>query len=347
MRHIAGRSAPLESDLVDDLRKAKTKLPPPIEGAPVTCLRCGTLNRPDASYCIGCGASLAVPEDMDAATLIPHAAALSNTGRVRENNEDRVGLWAHHGVVMALVADGMGGAAAGEEASRLVVEAVQADFLGEARGSETLPELDEEEIISKLRATVRRANHAVIRQASQHPEFQGMGTTITMAFVRGDRAVIAHVGDSRAYLIDGRSGWINQITDDHSFVEALLSSGHITPEQAAVHPMRNVLYRALGQVDSTEPDIYSRSLAPDDWLVLCSDGLTRHVSASEIADITRTSATPDQAAHRLVELANERGGEDNISVITILMERIDDHDTTELPASGHTGDEATPDQADR
>jgi serine/threonine protein phosphatase PrpC len=318
MRYVQGREKSLDPELVKSLREAKAKLPPPIEGTPVTCLRCGTLNKPLASYCIGCGATLSLPDDKT--NLVPRAAALSNVGQVRENNEDRVGLWARHGVVLALVADGMGGAVAGEEASRLVVEAIQADFLGEARGSETLPDLSEDEISDKLRSAVRRANRAVIQRASEHPEFQGMGTTTTLAFVRDNRVIVAHVGDSRAYLVDGQEGWINQITDDHSFVEALVASGHITSEQAAVHPMRNVLYRALGQMDDTEADLYSRTLTEGDWLILSSDGLTRHVSPAEIVEITDQNDRPEGVAQELIDLANKRGGEDNISAIVILME---------------------------
>jgi protein phosphatase len=325
IRYVQGREDMLEPDLVRHLREAKAKLPPPIDGTPLTCLRCGTLNRPLASYCIGCGAALSVPEQIDDDTrLIARSSARSNVGQVRENNEDRVGLWARHGVVLALVADGMGGAVAGEEASRLVVEAVQADFLGEARGSETLDQLNEEEIIDKLRFAVRRANRAVIHRSDDHPEFHGMGTTMTLAFVRDNQVVIAHVGDSRAYLVDGREGWINQITDDHSFVEALLASGHITPEQAAIHPMRNVLYRALGQVEETEPDLYSRSLNEGDRLILCSDGLTRHVKPAEIAEIAKRHDEPEAIAQDLIDLANERGGEDNISVVVIALEHAQD-----------------------
>ncbi len=324
MRYVKGRENSLEPDIVQRLNEAKAKLPPPIEGTPITCLRCGTLNRPLASYCIGCGATLSVPDDMQAPLLVPRAAALSNVGQVRENNEDRVGLWARQGVILALVADGMGGAVAGEEASRLVVEAVQADFLGEARGSETLRDLEEDEISDKMRSAVRRANRAVIQRANEHPEFQGMGTTMTLAFVRSNRVIIAHVGDSRAYLVDGKENWINQITDDHSFVEALLASGHITAEQAAVHPMRNVLYRALGQVEDTEADLYSRSLAAGDWLVMCSDGLTRHVKPAEIAALTAQTTNPDEVAQQLIDLANQRGGEDNISAIVIMMENAED-----------------------
>ncbi len=331
MRSVKGREDSLEPDLLNKLRDATAKLPPPIDGTPVTCLRCGTLNKPLASYCIGCGATLSVPDEPGPTHLVPRASAKSDVGHVRDNNEDRVGLWARHGVVLALVADGMGGAVAGEEASRLVIEAVQADFLGEARGSETLAHLSEDEIAEKLRLAVRRANRAVIHRAADHPEFQGMGTTVTLAFIRNNRVIVAHVGDSRAYLVDGREHWINQITDDHSFVEALLASGHITPEQAAVHPMRNVLYRALGQVDDTEADIYSRNLAEGDRLLLCSDGLTRHVKAHELAEIASQHHEPEEIAQKLVALANERGGEDNISVIVVVMERAEDVTPEEPP----------------
>ena len=288
---------------------------------PITCLRCGARNPSQASICAGCAGSLTLPDDADPADLVAQVAALSSIGQVRSNNEDRVGLWARRGVVLALVADGMGGALAGEEASRLTLETIQADFVGEARGSESLRDLPDDEVTDKLRAAIRRANRAVMRRAIEHPEYQGMGTTVTLAFVRGGQTIIAHIGDSRAYLISGGGGWLNQITDDHSFVEALMAAGHITPEQAAVHPMRSVLYRALGQADETDADLYVRALSAGDWLLLCSDGLTRHVSGEESAAIVRASATPDDITRRLVALANERGGEDNISVVAIRVER--------------------------
>lgn len=286
----------------------------------LTCLRCGTRNRSQAGVCAGCAGSLTLPTDAAPADLVAQVAAQSSIGQVRSNNEDRVGLWARRGVVLALVADGMGGALAGEEASRLTLETIQADFVGEARGSESLRDLPADEVADKLRAAIRRANRAVMRRAIGHPEYQGMGTTVTLAFVRGGQTIIAHIGDSRAYLISGEGGWLNQITDDHSFVEALMAAGHITPEQAAVHPMRSVLYRALGQADETDADLYVRALSAGDWLLLCSDGLTRHVSGEESAAIVRASATPDDVAQRLVALANQRGGEDNISVVVIRIE---------------------------
>ncbi len=331
IRHIKDHKNSAQADLVQHLREARAKLPPPIDGTPITCLRCGTLNKPLAGYCIGCGGRLTLADNGADSCLVPRASARSDVGHVRDNNEDRVGLWARDGVVLAMIADGMGGAVAGEEASRLVLEAIQADFLGEARGSETLHDLSEEEISDKLRSAIRRANWAVIQRAQRQPALRGMGTTITLAFVRNNRVVIAHVGDSRAYLVDGKEGWINQITDDHSFVEALVAAGHITAEQAAIHPMRNVLYRALGQIDETDADLYSRNLAAGDWLILCSDGLTRHVRPAEIADIANNSTVPDDVAHELVERANARGGEDNISVIAILMENAEDIEAESPP----------------
>jgi len=330
VRHAEGREDSLEPGLIEELRAARAKLPPPLEGAPITCLRCGTLNQPPSNYCIGCGAKLALPEANEAHDPVPRAAAATDVGRVRENNEDRVGLWALDGVLLALVADGMGGAAAGEEASRLVVEAVEADFLGAERGSEQLAALSEAEIGEKLRAAVRRANRAIIQRAREDPALKGMGTTVTLAFVRGRRVVIAHVGDSRAYLVRG-AGWINQITDDHSFVEALLASGQITREQAAVHPMRNVLYRALGQSEDTQADLYSRALDPGDTLVLCSDGLTRDITPQALAEIVAQHPQPGDAARALIKAANESGGEDNISVVVIRLEAAEDAGAALLP----------------
>lgn len=284
---------------------------------PVTCLRCGTLNPPAEEHCIGCGASLQV--DLHTHIRV-RASARTDVGMVRENNEDSVGLWALEGIVLALVADGMGGAAAGEEASRLTVEAIQADFLGKT-SSMSLLDLAEEFIGEKLMAAIQTANLAVIDRVDQDATLRGMGTTATLALVRGRRAFIAHVGDSRAYLIDGEARRIHQITSDHSFVEALLTAGHITETQALDHPMKNVLYRALGQTPDTTADLYNRYLHAGDRIVLCSDGLTRHLSPNDIAELVLQDNNPEAATQCLIDEANARGGEDNISVIVILLEQ--------------------------
>jgi hypothetical protein len=156
---------------------------------------------------------------------------------------------------------------------------------------------------------------------------RGMGTTVTLAFVRGKDVVVAHVGDSRAYLVDGTTSMITQITSDHSFVEALLAAGHITPEQADEHPMRNVLYRALGQAEDVDIDLYQSRLQIGDRLVLCSDGLTRHVKPDEIAKLALQDENPDTSSQNLIDLANDRGGEDNVSVIVVAVEK--EHPTTD------------------
>jgi PPM family protein phosphatase len=326
LRFIKERGHTLEPSLVERLREAKAKLPPDdLNGEPLTCLRCGTFNNSNALHCTNCNAPLVTP-DLDF-NLVAHSNARTNVGMVRTNNEDNVSLWALEGVVLALVADGMGGAAAGEEASRLAVEAVQADFLGETRGSQELQVLSETELSKRMVDAILDANRAVFERARADSARKGMGTTSTLILVRGNRALVAHVGDSRAYLIDGREGWINQITDDHSFVQALVASGHITPDQARQHPMGNVLYRALGQSLDLEVDTYTRYLKAGDRLVICSDGLTRHLQPSEITKLVLEAKTAEEATLDLIDLVNARGGEDNVSAVVVMMESVEESDS--------------------
>lgn len=250
------------------------------------------------------------------------SSARTSVGQVRENNEDSVHLWPGDLFVMAVVADGMGGAAAGEEASQLAIEAIQAGMsLRNHDGQEMLGKLSDKDIAHRLRAAIQRANLSIIQRAEEEPDMKGMGTTVTLAFVRGRDVVIAHVGDSRAYQVDGVSSTITQITSDHSFVEALLAAGHITAEQADEHPMKHVLYRALGQTEDVDIDLYQSRLHVGDRLVLCSDGLTRHVNPAEIASLSLEDDNPDVASQALIDLTNERGGEDNVSVIVVSVEQ--------------------------
>ncbi len=270
------------------------------------------------------------------------SSARTSIGQVRENNEDTVQLWANDDYVLAVVADGMGGAVAGEEASRIAVEAVQQEIVVPAK-DDPLQALNDDMIVEKLCDSIRVANMNIVKRATANPEMRGMGTTITLALVRSTNAIVAHVGDSRAYLVDSGSRRITQITADHTFVEALVAAGHLTPEQASEHPMRNVLYRALGQHEDVEVDIYEAHLRAGDRLVLCSDGLTRHVKPGEIAWIVSDATDPDSASDKLIALANERGGEDNVSVIIVSLDGItpekpiaqndaffDDEDTIQL-----------------
>jgi PPM family protein phosphatase len=250
------------------------------------------------------------------------SSARTSTGQVRENNEDNIHLWTRDDFVLAVVADGMGGAAAGEEASRIAVESIKVGLtLREQRVPEKFEHIEDATLTDKLKQSIQSANMSIMQKAAATPEMRGMGTTVTLAFVRGTYAIVAHVGDSRAYLVDGDDHSITQITSDHSFVEALLSAGHITQEQADEHPMKNVLYRALGQSEDVDVDMYYKRLHIGDRLVLCSDGLTRHVKPDEIAELSMADSNPDVASQKLIDLANDRGGEDNVSVIVISVEQ--------------------------
>ncbi len=249
------------------------------------------------------------------------SSARTSVGQVRENNEDNIHLWGRAEFALAVVADGMGGAVAGEEASRIAVEAVEAALVNsEYANRESLETLSDEFIASKMQEAIHIANGNIVARTLEKPEMRGMGTTITLAFVRGTQGIVAHVGDSRAYLVESRARRITQVTADHSFVEALVAAGHLTQEQAEEHPMKNVLYRALGQSEDIDVDVYEVQMVINDRLVLCSDGLTRHVKAPEIGEIALRSSNPDDAAAALIELANRRGGEDNVSVIVIKVE---------------------------
>lgn len=263
------------------------------------------------------------------------SSARTSVGRVRENNEDTVHLWATDHFALAVVADGMGGAAAGEEASRLAVEAVAAGLrMTDEDAGAGFALMSDETLIDLLRAAVHAGNSSIVERAASNPQLRGMGSTVTLALVRGLQALIAHVGDSRAYLVESRTRHITQITADHSFVEALVSAGHLTQEQAEEHPMRNVLYRALGQAGEIDVDVFEAWLRVNDRIILCTDGLTRHVKPQEIAEIALHHDDPDAAVDALVELANARGGEDNISVILIqaagTQDDLDDASTVEL-----------------
>lgn len=263
-----------------------------------------------------------------------HSGATSDQGRVRSNNQDAVYLWkdAHH--VMAIVADGMGGAVAGEEASRIAIEALCHQLI-----TDDYPEpaaydaIKDNHLALTLKNAVQEANLRIVEEALANPAFKGMGTTLTMAFVRDNVATLAHVGDSRAYLIDGHNGRIVQLTSDHSFVQALVDAGHLQPEDAELHPMRNVLYRALGQGGDMDVDtIKSVRLADGDRLLLCSDGLTLHLDTEDIAQIATEYDDPQIIADELVAEANRRGGRDNVTAAIILVEAL--YDSVETRVNG-------------
>jgi PPM family protein phosphatase len=223
---------------------------------------------------------------------------LSHRGRRRRHNEDAYVVQPP----LFAVADGMGGAKAGEVASALAADAVQ-----ESRNDGQSGE-------ARVAALIEEANRRVFRRASEDRDASGMGTTMTAALVEGDEVAIGHVGDSRAYLI--REGRLEQLTDDHSLVAELVRSGKLTPEEAESHPQRSVITRALGTEADVDVDTFSVRAAPGDLFLLCSDGLTSMVDDETILDaVERHRADLKEAAKALVNAANRGGGEDNITVV--------------------------------
>jgi PPM family protein phosphatase len=225
-------------------------------------------------------------------------AALSHPGRKRRHNEDSYVLQPP----LFAVADGMGGAKAGEVASRLAAAAVQESGDDGQSGE------------SRVASLIEEANRRVFRRATEDREASGMGTTMTVALAEGDQVAIGHVGDSRAYLI--REGKLEQLTDDHSLVAELVRSGKLTPEEAESHPQRSVITRALGTEADVDVDTFSVEAAPGDLFMLCSDGLTTMVDDQTILDaVERHRTNLRDAAKALINAANRGGGEDNITVV--------------------------------
>jgi len=263
------------------------------------------------------------------------ASARSDRGRNRQNNEDRVLVWQKEPLLLAVVADGMGGAMAGEEASRIAVESVTAS-LNTPHSYQAFLAMPHDDLTERLLDGVRQANLNILHHARRNPELKGMGTTLTLAFAHGHDVYLAHVGDSRAYLIDAHDESIIQLTQDHSFVQALVLAGHITSEEAEHHPMKHVLYRALGQSEDLDVDLLSGVyLNIGDRLLLCSDGLTLHVSPDEILEQTLAQESPERISANLINLANARGGKDNISVVVVVA-----HSAEPLPLMGQDGQAA-------
>jgi PPM family protein phosphatase len=226
----------------------------------------------------------------------------TDTGRQRTANEDSYYV---HGSLFA-VADGMGGARAGEVASKIAADAFESAPSADQSGE------------SYLRSIAEFANERIHSLAQDDSSHSGMGTTLTAALVKGDEVAFAHVGDSRAYVY--RDGELRLLTSDHSLVEELRRQGRLTDEQAEDHPQRSIITRALGPEAEVEVDTLTFSARPGDTFLICSDGLTTMVRDERIAEVLESSSDLDQAADRLVREANEAGGRDNITVVAFRLE---------------------------
>jgi protein phosphatase len=223
--------------------------------------------------------------------------AKTDTGRQRRDNED----CAFARAPVFVVADGMGGAQAGEVASRMAVETF-------AQG---LPDAGTAE--ERLSQRAREANRRIYELATAHHERAGMGTTLTAAFLTDSELAIAHVGDSRAYLL--RDGSLERLTQDHSLVDELVRRGKLTEEQAAEHPQRSIITRALGPEPTVEIDTWTYPVRAGDVLLLCSDGLTSMVPEERLEQILASAPDLKAAAQALIDEANAAGGRDNITVV--------------------------------
>ncbi len=249
------------------------------------------------------------------------SGSATDVGRVRTVNQDmpleRPDLYA--------VADGMGGHVGGEVAARVAVETLDRAF-------EHAPTVD------GLRAAFTEANSAVWQESQLNADLRGMGTTLTaMALVGGtggkDVLALANVGDSRAYIFS--DGELTQVTADHSLAEERMRHGEMTEEEAAVHPQRHILTRALGVSSEVQADMWELELRTGDRVLLCSDGLSNEVSTEEMAEILGEVDDPDEAARRLVDAANEHGGADNITVVIVDVQVGDDGDEDEGQDHAH------------
>lgn len=243
--------------------------------------------------------------------------ASTDVGHVRENNEDSFRVAPE--INLFVVSDGMGGQSSGEIASRLASEAVVA-HCREAAENPALPVVGRtkegaSEFGNRLASAFRLANHAVHQAARRNAALHGMGATLVAVIVTEERLSIAHVGDSRAYRL--RDGRLELLTEDHSFIAEQVRQGHMTEEEAQSSNLQNVLLRAVGVEEEVEVDLNEELFVDDDVLLLCSDGLTKELSDAQIAGVLATIEDADEASRRLIQLANDAGGNDNITVIVL------------------------------
>jgi serine/threonine protein phosphatase PrpC len=249
------------------------------------------------------------------------SGGVTDVGRVRTNNEDCYRIVAP--LNLFVLSDGMGGEAHGEVASALAVETVVKHCLDLETNpaarvlGQTQPNWSAR--TKRLSTALHLANKSIFKSAEEHADRHGMGATLTAAWIDGAKLSIAHVGDSRAYLL--RTGSLLQLTRDHSLVAEQVRRGILTAAEADESDMQSVLLRALGAQPEIEVDAEEHMLFPRDILLLCSDGLTRMVTEPEIAGMLQAETDPALAAEKLVALANERGGPDNITVMIVRLEK--------------------------
>jgi len=235
---------------------------------------------------------------------------MTDTGLIRAVNQDAYHLDSDGRFFV--VADGMGGHAGGQEASRLATQVIQLCL--DAHWNAAIPSQD------LLEKSLLEANQAILDDQQQHPERSDMGTTVVVVIFRDDQPLCAHVGDSRLYRLHGSK--LDQITEDHTWVARAMRLGEITPDQARTHPLRHVLAQCLGREDLQKVDVNSLSVQPGDRLLLCSDGLTEELSDQLITNQLKSIQVGEKAASALINAAKDHGGRDNITVVIVTIESL-------------------------
>lgn len=245
------------------------------------------------------------------------AFGLTDVGRKRRHNEDAYLLDKERGLFV--VADGMGGHAAGEVASRITVESIQEYIAATEEEHESSWPFGFNSRVSlegnRLTTAVEKANEKVMRAVQNRPELKGMGTTVVAALFDADRATLVHVGDSRAYLF--RDGELRRLTDDHSWVQEQVNAGILSEDEAKSHPLKNVVTRALGGAAHVSVDLIEVPVRPGDRFLLCSDGLTGMVSDEDLFASFRPSEDLEKTVRQLIDAANDHGGVDNVTAILV------------------------------
>jgi protein phosphatase len=240
------------------------------------------------------------------------SAGRSDVGVIRAGNEDNYIVVPERGIFV--VADGMGGHAAGEVASEMAVH-----YMTRELGS--LASLGDEQVAERMRAAIRAANGAIFQRTLTEIDKRGMGTTVTALALYGARFLVGQVGDSRAYLL--RDGALTQITKDHSYVQEQVDAGYLTPEQARSHPYSNVITRCVGANSDVVPDVYAGAVRLRDLFLLASDGLTGMLEDPELAKVLMSEKTLAEKVDDLIDEANRHGGLDNITAIVVRIDSVD------------------------
>jgi len=248
------------------------------------------------------------------------AFGLTDVGRKRRHNEDAYLLDAERGLFV--VADGMGGHAAGEVASRITVESIQEYIAATDEQHENSWPFGFNSRVSlegnRLTTAVEKANEKVMRAVQNRPELKGMGTTVVAALFDAERATLVHVGDSRAYLF--RDGELRRLTDDHSWVQEQVNAGILSEDEAKSHPLKNVVTRALGGAAHVSVDLIEVPVRPGDRFLLCSDGLTGMLPDEDLFAHFQSEGDLEKTVRRLIDMANDRGGVDNVTAILVEVE---------------------------